>query len=227
MINTTIAMAVSWLAGYIVYKSRAGNFSSQKEVEAQSAKLEALNLELEDLNAELNIANKKLEYLSQTDGLTGIYNRRMFDQISSSFWEKCRKCCGSLAVIMIDIDHFKLFNDTYGHQKGDECLKSIVAKIKELIPDGSVLARYGGEEFAILVENCSMSEALDLAENIRAKVAALKIPHENSQVKPYVTLSLGVYCASPGGDSISEFIGFADKSLYKAKEDGRDRVAVM
>ena len=227
MINTTIAMAVSWLAGYIVYKSHAGSFSSQKEVEEQSTKLEVLNAELEDLNAELNAANKKLEYLSQTDGLTGIYNRRMFDEISNSFWEECRECRSGLAVIMIDIDHFKLFNDTYGHQKGDECLKAIVSKIKETIPSGSVLARYGGEEFAILVENGSMSGALGLAEEIRAKVSGLKIPHENSPIKPYVTLSLGVYCASPGDNTIEEFIGFADKALYKAKQGGRDRVAVL
>ena len=227
MINTTIAMVVSWLAGYIVYKSRAENFSSQSEVETQRAELEVLNSELEDLNAELNCANKKLEYLSRTDGLTGIYNRRMFDEISNSFWEECRNCSSSLAVIMIDIDHFKIFNDTYGHQKGDECLKSIVAKIKEVIPNDSVLARYGGEEFAILLENCSMSRVQELAEDIRAKVAGMKMPHENSQVKPYVTLSLGVYCASPGENTIDEFIGFADKALYKAKQNGRDRVEVL
>ena len=227
MINTTIALIVSWLAGYIVYKSHAENFSSQKEVEEQSSKLEALNTELEALNGELNTVNKKLEYLSQTDGLTGTYNRRMFDEISNSFWEECRDICSSLAVIMIDIDHFKLFNDTYGHQEGDECLKSIVSKIKEVIPQESVLARYGGEEFAILVQNCSIDDALDLAEDIRTKVARLKIPHENSQVKPYVTLSLGVYCENPGSNTIAEFIGFADKALYKAKKGGRDRVSVL
>ena len=220
IVNSIVAATVSWVAGYILYKNRADNFASQKEVQEQRE-------ELRLLNDELNKANKKLEYLSQTDGLTGIYNRRMFDEISESLWEECKESSSCLAVIMIDIDQFKLFNDTYGHLMGDECLKSIVNNIKETIPDDSVIARYGGEEFAILVKNCDMNEALSIAEEIREKVAGLRIPHENSPIKPYVTLSLGVYCKNPGDGTIAEFIGYADKALYKAKEGGRNMVAVI
>ncbi len=220
IINSIVAATVAWVAGYILYKNRADNFASQKEVQEQRE-------ELRILNEELNKANKKLEYLSQTDGLTGIYNRRMFDEISESLWEECKGSSSRLAVIMIDIDHFKLFNDTYGHLKGDECLKAIVNNIKETIPDDSVIARYGGEEFAILVKNCAMSEVSGIAEEIRAKVAGLRIPHENSPVKPYVTLSLGVYCENPGEGTIAQHIGFADKALYKAKADGRNMVAFL
>jgi diguanylate cyclase (GGDEF)-like protein len=220
VMNSIVAATVSWVAGYMLYKNRADNFSSQKEVQEQRE-------ELRVLNEELNEANKKLEYLSQTDGLTGIYNRRMFDEISSLLWEESKESSSCLAVIMIDIDHFKLFNDTYGHLKGDECLKSIVNKIKEAIPYDSMLARYGGEEFAIMVKNCSMSEALGIAEEIRATVAGLRIPHENSPVKPYVTLSLGVHCKNAGEGTIAQHIELADKALYKAKEGGRNMVAVL
>ena len=215
-VNSTIAVIVSWMAAYILYNNRAASFSSQKELENKKA-------ELEKVNAELNKANKKLEYLSQTDGLTGIYNRRMFDTVSNGFWEDCMREHDFLTVIMIDIDHFKIFNDTYGHQKGDDCLIDIVSAIKSIIPEDSMLARYGGEEFAVLVKNITQDNSFNLAEKIRGKITELNIGHVNSPVRPYVTLSLGVFCGTPSETlSVTEFISFADKALYKAKNGGRD-----
>lgn len=216
-INSTIAAVISWTAAYILFKNRAENFTGQKELLVKRK-------QLEKVIAELNIANKKLEYLSQTDGLTGIHNRRMFDKVSNDFWKDCLKEKNTLAVIMIDIDHFKIFNDTYGHQQGDDCLKDIVSNIKSIVPQESMLARYGGEEFAVLLKDCEKNDSFKLAEKIREATASLNIKHENSPVKPYVTLSLGVYCGTPViGDSVIGFIAMADKSLFKAKNSGRDR----
>ena len=215
-INSTIAAVISWTASYILYKNRTKSFINEKEVEDKRAQLESLNLEL-------NRANKKLEYLSQTDGLTGIYNRRMFDRISNDYWKECFEAGDYLTVIMIDIDHFKIFNDTYGHQKGDDCLKDIVSAIKSLIPEDSMLARYGGEEFAILVKNSTKGKSFYLAEQIRSKIADMNIEHKNSPVKSYVTLSLGVFCGHPKQSrTILEFISRADRALYEAKNGGRD-----
>ena len=215
-INSTVAAVISWTASYILYKNRALSFINQKEVEDK-------RVQLESLNGRLNKANKKLEYLAQTDGLTGIYNRRMFDKISNDFWKECLEAGDYLTVIMIDIDHFKIFNDTYGHQKGDDCLKDIVSAIKTIIPNDSMLARYGGEEFAILVKNTTKGKSLYLSEEIRNKIVNLNIEHKNSPVKPYVTLSLGVFCGhAKESRSILEFIARADCALYEAKEGGRN-----
>ncbi len=219
-INSSIALAVALVAGNILFKNRVDNFKSHKEVGEKTKALQ-------ELNVELNKANKKLEYLAQTDGLTGIFNRRMFDKLSMVYWEDSLSLNTTLSVVMIDIDYFKRYNDTYGHQCGDDCLKIIVAYLKKIIPAESMLARYGGEEFSILIKGYDEKEAFAMAEEIRKKIADLNIEHKNSRVKPHVTLSLGVYTGQPNEkNSITEFISHADKALYKAKDRGRDLTVI-
>ncbi len=219
-VNSTIGVIISVVAGAMSYTYRVESYLSHKELRKKSSEHESLNLKL-------NEANKKLEYLAQTDGLTGIFNRRMFDSLSKIFWQECLNEVCPLGVIMIDIDHFKCYNDTYGHQCGDDCLKTIVRKLRDLVPEGSMLARYGGEEFAILVKCNDSTRTKQLADKLKNEIENMGIEHKKSPVKPVVTLSFGVYSGLPHkGDTLESIIKKADKALYQAKEGGRNIVVV-
>ncbi len=221
-VNSTIAVTVSIFLGYILYQNKANSFAQRKIIEQK-------NEQLNHLNERLKETNKTLEYLSQTDGLTGIYNRRMFDKLSKNYWIKCKLNNVSLTVIMMDIDHFKEYNDNFGHQAGDECLVKLVYSLTKTLKDfngtkDSMLARFGGEEFILMT--CGLSEeiALRLAESIREKVENLKIRREFKDVADHITLSLGVYTGMPSDETylLQDYIGNADKALYCAKNDGRN-----
>ncbi len=220
-INTTIALIISWFICFVIYKNRVTGFVNQKKIEEQ-------NKEVNILNEKLTIANKKLDYLAKTDGLTGIYNRRMFDNMTQEYWDKCIKESVPLTVIMMDIDHFKPFNDNYGHQVGDDCLKKIVLSLKKSInKEEDMLARYGGEEFVAMIHNMPKDKAYTLAEKIRTSIEDLNIPHQHSDVAARVTLSLGVYSAIPTKDTtIDAFVKKADDALYKAKNGNRNKTIV-
>ncbi len=219
-INSSVAATISLVAGYAMYSYRVESYTSHKEVKRKSVEFEALN-------KMLNEANKKLEFLSQTDGLTGIFNRRMFDKMADEFFQQCSDAEDIMSVIMIDIDHFKCYNDTYGHLAGDDCLVTIVNRLKTLLPDDCMLARYGGEEFAILIKGYEKKEVSALAHMLREEVMRLNMEHKNSPVEPYVTLSFGVYSGMPTADgTLQEFISRADKALYSAKESGRNVVVI-
>lgn len=222
-INTTIAVLISCFLGYIIYKNKAVDFSQRKTIEHK-------NIQLEELNDILINSNKTLDYLSKTDGLTGIYNRRMFNNISQCFWSKCKNMDLSLAAIMMDIDFFKEYNDNFGHQAGDECLIKLVDTISNTLKqysnqNDSILARYGGEEFVLLVCNLTCEKTYELSEKIRKNVENLCIKRKYNVVADHITLSLGVYCSCPSNDSskdITEYVGNADKALYSAKKSGRN-----
>jgi len=173
---------------------------------------------------ELSEANEKLRQISLTDGLTGIANRRSYDDYLEKEWMRAMREKTSITIIMIDIDHFKLFNDHYGHSVGDKCLKKIAQTLNSHFKrPADLVARYGGEEFSIILPNTD--DAFDIANNCRAAVEALHIFHEHSDISNVVTISVGVSSTIPTGKSGPyELVNNADKALYRAKESGRNTV---
>ena len=175
----------------------------------------------------LKKANHELERLAGLDGLTQIANRRRFDATLHDEWRRLRRSKAPIALILGDVDFFKRFNDTYGHQAGDRCLQVIAQTISaNAYRPADMAARYGGEEFAVLLPETDGLGAQFVARRILAAVHSLKIPHAYSDVAPFVTVSLGVSClmACPDTDP-SCLIQLADESLYKAKKGGRNKVA--
>jgi diguanylate cyclase (GGDEF)-like protein len=180
---------------------------------------------LVEVTQELNTANKELQRLSTTDGLTGLANRRFFDEISAREWRRCERMKKPMSLVMVDVDHFKKYNDTYGHQGGDECLKSVAAQVARAAPRASDLAaRYGGEEFVLVLGETTMDGAKWVANNIRQHVADLQMPHIASNIG-HVSVSCGVASVLPlEGQEFETLLKFADEALYKAKEQGRNTV---
>jgi len=160
------------------------------------------------------------------DGLTGVANRRHFDESFATEWRHCRRKTSSLALLMIDIDFFKLYNDHYGHPAGDACLQAVGATLKQGFGRShDLVARYGGEEFVCLMPECDRAGALIKAEALRLAIAQLAIPHAASPVALVVTLSIGVAALVPGEqDQPRDLVNLADLALYKAKKEGRNRV---
>lgn len=171
---------------------------------------------------------EQLRNMAMRDGLTGISNRRSFDEALAREWRRAQRECGKLSVILIDIDFFKNYNDTYGHQEGDTCLKAVAAVIDRSVHRaGDLAARYGGEEFVVLLPATDINAATDLAERIRLSVEELSIPHAASGAAPHVTISLGVACIVPDKTGSPEILlNFADQGLYAAKASGRNRVKI-
>jgi diguanylate cyclase (GGDEF)-like protein/PAS domain S-box-containing protein len=177
------------------------------------------------LYQQLEQANRELQQLSVMDSLTQIANRRKFDQYIAQEWIRLSREQSPLSLILCDIDHFKLYNDTYGHPAGDRCLIEVAQAISKVIKRPSdLLARYGGEEFVLVLPQTSLEGAKYLAQQIRLQVQSLKIPHSCSAVDLYVTISLGISSCVPHPDFDFEvLIAAADRGLYQAKEMGRDR----
>lgn len=175
---------------------------------------------------ELKQHRDELLRLARTDGLTGLCNRRTFDDMFDREWRRLARTGEPLAVIMMDVDHFKLYNDTYGHGGGDTCLQRVARAAQGVLQrPADIVARYGGEELVALLPETGLEGALAVGEAIRAAVAGLEIPHAASTTAPHVTLSLGVACAVPKADrSPVGLLDAADRQLYAAKMDGRNRV---
>jgi diguanylate cyclase (GGDEF)-like protein len=191
----------------------------------------ALNESLEDKvlqrTAELEAANRKLSELTVTDALTGLANRRRFDAVIADEWSRAARTGQALAVIMLDIDYFKRYNDGYGHQAGDACLRQVANVLQSSVQrPGDLVARYGGEEFVVVATDADLTTARELAENMRRSVEALAIPHDYSPTAKVVTLSLGLAVMN-AGDKLQpeELLQHADQALYRAKEQGRNQVA--
>jgi diguanylate cyclase (GGDEF)-like protein/PAS domain S-box-containing protein len=174
---------------------------------------------------ELKEANKKLKMLSVMDGLTQIPNRRRFDEYLEIEWKRHYRNKKNISVILCDIDFFKPYNDTYGHQAGDDCLKKVAQAIdKSVHRPGDLAARYGGEEFVLVLPSTDMEGAMAVAEDVRTAIMNLKIVHEKSTVHEHITLSLGVSTMIPDKDnSHTALVAKADKALYEAKETGRNQ----
>jgi len=177
----------------------------------------------------LKRANRKLEKLATIDGLTQLANRRTFDITLEKEWRRMRRSRQPLSVILSDIDYFKRFNDHYGHQEGDDCLKAVAGGIKNCLHrPADLAARYGGEEFVVVLPNTPSDGAKYVAETIRAAIAALQYAHARSEVEAFVTLSLGVATIVPSSEDADaeDLVKMADKALYESKEAGRNLVTV-
>lgn len=168
---------------------------------------------------------------SQTfaDGLTGIANRRSFDETMEKEYRRAKRTPSPLSLIMIDIDYFKPYNDLYGHQRGDQCLIDVAAALTEVLQRPSdLVARYGGEEFAIILPETNAEGAVKIGEALRSKIEKLGIEHGYSNTSKYVTVSVGVATQIPEPQTeISELIGAADRALYDAKRAGRNRIVLQ
>lgn len=171
-------------------------------------------------------AEEQLKRLATLDGLTGVANRRAFDEHFLKEWNRCNRNQLPLSIILCDIDYFKLYNDTFGHIYGDQCLKQVAqALLIWAQRPGDLLARYGGEEFAIILPETDLNGAESVAKNMLLNIRELKIEHPESKVNPYVTLSLGVSNMIPKTDQTPEkLLIAADNALYCAKESGRNQL---
>jgi diguanylate cyclase (GGDEF)-like protein len=172
----------------------------------------------------------QLAELSQTDGLTGLANRRLFDQRLQEEWQRAARHGVPLALLMIDVDHFKRYNDQHGHLCGDDCLRAVAQALLGCARRASdLVARYGGEEFAVLMPHASVDEAKSQAQRCIDTLAALALPHGDSPVGPLVTLSIGIGHRQPLVDDVvgpKDLLQQADRALYSAKHCGRDRVVL-
>ena len=180
--------------------------------------------ELRERSAQLEMANAALEELAAVDPMTGLSNRRRFDVFLQQEWQRSNRSRLPLSLVMVDIDHFKQFNDLYGHLAGDECIRQVVGVIREAANRVSDLGcRYGGEEFAIILAETPAEGAFAVAEFIRKQVELLAIPHDRHPEKA-VTVSAGI--ATKDGNRyprVFDLIGACDKALYEAKNKGRNR----
>jgi len=186
-----------------------------------------VQMALQDIT-ERKLLEAEWRRLSRMDGLTGIYNRRAFDEILERELRRSQRNHSPLSLAMIDIDAFKCYNDCYGHQGGDDTLKRVASVLRETAArGGDHVARYGGEEFAVIMAETPREGALLMAERLRAEVEALAIPHTKNPAGPHVTISVGVRAIN-GADPVtpSALVDAADKCLYRAKHTGRNRVAV-
>ncbi|SCA55533.1 putative Diguanylate cyclase [Candidatus Terasakiella magnetica] len=169
---------------------------------------------------------EKLHDISNTDALTDIPNRRAFDEFLQSSWDQALKSSTDLSLILIDIDYFKLYNDKYGHAKGDETLITVAQTLsKEVNRTSDLVARYGGEEFACILPNTNREGAYAVAEHLKETIEYLKIEHGPSMVSDYITISIGLGSITPcENHNLSTFFKTVDDKLYKAKRSGRNRI---
>jgi diguanylate cyclase (GGDEF)-like protein len=172
------------------------------------------------------LAEEEVGNAANIDGLTNIPNRRTFDEFLHQEWRRCLRLRKPISLAMVDIDYFKMLNDTYGHQSGDECLVKVGALLKEFVNrPGDICARYGGEEFVLVWGDTPLEQAKKLSNEIKSGIVDLNIPNKESSTESYLTASIGLGEMIPDRESgVSELISMADRMLYKAKRNGRNRV---
>lgn len=180
---------------------------------------------------QLEVAAEVFQRLASIDALTQLANRMMFDTYLDQEWRRMFRNGEPLSILLCDVDLFKIYNDVHGHQLGDQCLRQVAQVIGDVAQrPGDLAARYGGEEFAIILSNTFLPGAVHVAELLQARMRSLQLPHPDSTVKPYVTLSVGITSAS--SEQIARFlpedlIAAADRALYQAKAAGRDRISIQ
>ncbi|MEA5097374.1 MAG: diguanylate cyclase [Burkholderiaceae bacterium] len=210
----------------IPYRQAAkGEIYPLKSLHTRNRELEAL---VAERTRELQTANQKLEALSYTDGLTGIANRRYFDSQLAREWNRAKRASHPLSLLLIDIDHFKEYNDHYGHLAGDACLQAFARTFSETARRGTEFAaRYGGEEFVVLLPSANEQQALEIASRIQHTVWSLQFPHKKMP-RGIVTVSIGVSTLIPAAHlPAEELIRAADWGLYQAKKSGRDTFCLV
>ncbi len=203
------------------------------ELLSAQAAISLVNAHLvEHLEAKVEARTRELRLMSMRDGLTGIANRRAFDERLEVEWRRCQRDGSPLSLLMIDIDYFKQYNDALGHLEGDECICIVARTLDTVLPDSdSLVARYGGEEFVLLLPDTGPDKAVKIAERSLAALAAQALPHPRSSIGPHVTLSVGGCCLDPSDaerssallQSPTSLVAFADEALYRAKREGRNR----
>jgi len=176
----------------------------------------------------LLLANQELQKLALSDGLTRLANRRRFDEHLSDEWQRLARDRQPLSLILCDLDHFKRYNDTFGHPAGDRCLIRVAkALLSGPQRPADLVARYGGEEFAVILPNTDTNGAWRIAQKIHESIRQLKIAHAADNEKPYVTVTMGVATIIPGHEATAQgLVQAADMALYHAKQQGRDRTYV-
>lgn len=224
-----VAVLLLLWAGWRYSTRLQAELVEQMRLRAQvNAANEALEEKVQLRTAELQAANSQLEILSTTDALTGLANRRRFDSYWTQEWQRALRQATPLAVIMLDVDHFKAYNDHYGHPQGDECLRRVGAVLLALVRRaGELAARYGGEEFVVVMPGLTRQQAQETAQGILSAIRTVQMPHANSPVASMVTLSLGVAVQVPAAtDAREHLLKLADEALYTAKNSGRNRMVL-
>ncbi|MDA3808903.1 MAG: diguanylate cyclase [Spirochaetaceae bacterium] len=215
--SAIISAVINWKVG-----------KHKKEIAYHMEFVEKLEEKVLERTVELKIVNKKLERLSNIDDLTSLYNRRYFDKRYFSEWNRLQRVKLPISVLMCDIDNFKLYNDYYGHQAGDRCIKDVARIITDhCVRPTDLAVRYGGEEFLVILPQTDDSGAMKVAESIRASIENTKIKHEYSTSSDFITISIGVASIIPDQDiSPLVLVEMADKALYVCKNNGRNKVSL-
>ena len=227
--NRTKNGELYWVDSAIVpIRDQSGEIDRYVSVRVDITQRKKYELGIEKVNKELTSANIQLEELSQIDALTGVGNRRYFDENLANYLSTMSRADSTLTLMLCDVDNFKNYNDRYGHQAGDDCLRNVANSIElNFSRAGDIVARYGGEEFAVILPNIGRETAMMLAERMRANIEALALEHGDSSVAKVVTVSIGVVTLQPvKGVTVKRVIEKADKALYRAKDIGRNRVEV-
>jgi diguanylate cyclase (GGDEF)-like protein len=193
----------------------AGNQSESDELQDKDQEIARLCEQVEQLKQEL-------QKCSRMDALTGVYNRLVFESVLIKEWERCKRHLIPLSLLLADIDCFKEFNDMYGYQAGDDCIKAVAAKLAESARRSSdTVCRFGGDKFIIVVPHLMKTNAFELASHIKENVAALGILHAGSSVAQHITVSIGAHTVTPCDDLfIHDFIRVTEIALYEAKQQG-------
>lgn len=194
------------------------------------SRYKSINTELQLRHRQLIFQTEKLENLAGKDELTGLANRRVFNTLLRSYWSEAEKQKQCFAIVMIDIDHFKLYNDTYGHLQGDICLQKVSNVIASQVRnEKDLVARYGGEEFVILLPNIEPESVKKVVQRIFSNIVTLGIPHKACPCYDFVTISAGICCLipKPYQKPLEHFVKAADRALYQAKEQGRNHFVLV
>lgn len=228
-LKSCFAVPILWsnrVLGILVFFNQAVTPKNQQLIDLVKALANHLGVMIQSRKAEytLKLANQRLHILATLDGLTQVANRRHFDEYFDQEWQRIKQQNLPFSLIICDVDYFKLYNDNYGHQAGDDCLKKIAKTIYEMVDiPRSLVARYGGEEFAIILPNTDAKNAFIIAETVRLEVQNLKIIHAKSEINEYVTISLGISSMILQEDRLpAELISLADQALYQAKNQQRN-----
>ncbi|WHY01893.1 GGDEF domain-containing protein [Neobacillus sp. DY30] len=217
---------ISLIGGFFAYHLSIYIANSNKAVRELNLSL----IKLQQSEQKLNKANEFLNRLSYLDGLTGIGNRRHFDEVLNKQWSSLLLTNSPITLLMFDIDYFKKYNDTYGHLAGDQCLQIITSAIRDLLANNpySTFCRYGGEEFAIIFTKTKLDKGIAMAELIQKKVQALDIAHSSSEIADIVTISIGIASIFPSSKTQpNDLIHIADTCLYTSKINGRNRISTI
>ncbi|WP_019502997.1 diguanylate cyclase domain-containing protein [Pseudanabaena sp. PCC 6802] len=233
MVTTAIAALRSYRDIITIEKQKQELTQALEHLQQTQNQLEEyaymLEMKVAERTVALEKANQELYLLANLDGLTGVANRRCFDEYWQKQWQLLAEQQQPLSLILIDIDYFKNYNDRYGHQAGDECLQIVARTISNVLKRPTdLVARYGGEEFAIALPNTPLAGAQQIVQAIASEIGKLNLEHTHSPISNHITLSLGISCTIPNPNtSWKSAIAIADKALYQAKEDGRNRYCVF